>query len=137
MQGDGINLNTIKDICKMVTEHGFSLDNVNFGMGGALLQHLNRDTLRFAMKCSAIRIDDKWKDVSKSPIGDPTKASKAGRISLYKIRNGHACAGTYITMKINESDVIGGIEDILEVVYKNGKLMREQTFDEVRKLASL
>ncbi len=137
IQGDGININSIKDICKMVIEHGFSLDNVNFGMGGALLQHLNRDTLRFAMKCSAIKVDGEWRDVSKSPIGDPMKASKSRRISLYKIHNGDTCAGKYITMKIDDSDVLGGIEDILEIVYQNGKLMRDQNFDEVRKLASL
>lgn len=134
IQGDGTNINTIRDICKMVTEHGFSLDNVNFGMGGALLQHLNRDTLRFAMKCSAIRVDGKWRDVSKSPIGDPTKKSKDGRISTFTNRNGHDVSKTFYTQRLDEQ-TLG--EDVLENVYKNGNLLRDQTFEEVRKLASL
>ncbi len=131
IQGDGININSIKDICKIATEHGFSLDNVNFGMGGALLQHLNRDTLRFAMKCSAIKVDGEWRDVSKSPITDPMKKSKAGRISTFKYGTG---VFSYCTQRLDEQ-TFG--KDILEVVYKNGKLMRDQTFEEVRKLASL
>jgi len=136
IQGDGININSIRDICKMVTKHGFSLDNVNFGMGGALLQHLNRDTLRFAMKCSAIKVNDKWKDVFKSPVGDPMKNSKAGRISTFinKIKNEHDIFTSFYTQRLDEKP-IG--EDILEIVYQNGKLLRDQTFDEVRKLASL
>lgn len=142
IQGDGININTIKDICKMVTEHGFSMNNVNFGMGGALLQHLNRDTLRFAMKCSAIKIDGEWHDVSKDPISDPGKKSKAGRISLYRRRSGHGTAFEYNTMKISEYEQLMETntyyaEDMLETVYCNGKLLRDQTFEEVRKLASL
>ena len=136
IQGDGINLFSIKDICKMVTEHKFSLDNVNFGMGGALLQYPNRDTLRFAMKCSSIKINCKWTDVFKSPIGDPGKASKAGRISLYRKRDGHGAKSEYATLKINPL-IPDNYEDMLEVVYTNGRLIREQTFDEVRKLASL
>jgi len=131
IQGDGINLNSIRDICKMVTEHGFSLDNVNFGMGGALLQHLNRDTLRFAMKCSAIKVDGEWKEVSKSPITDPMKKSKAGRISTFANGTG---VSSFCTQRLDEQ-TFG--KDILEVVYQNGKLMRDQTFEEVRKLASL
>ncbi len=137
IQGDGINLESIKEICKLVVQHGYSLDNVNFGMGGALLQHLNRDTLRFAMKCSSIRINGKWNDVYKDPVGDPTKKSKAGKISLYRTRYGHATAGKYITMRLDESDIIGEIDEVLRPVYINGKLLNETTFNEVRKRASL
>ena len=143
IQGDGINLNTIKDICKMVTNHNFSLDNVNFGMGGALLQHLNRDTLRFAMKCSAIKVDGEWRDVSKDPVGDPEKKSKAGIISLYRERIGKSSHVKYITMKISEyEELIEKIdnyyaEDVFDIVYKNGIILQDQHFDEVRKLASL
>lgn len=134
IQGDGINYSTIRDICRMVTENRFSIDNVNFGMGGALLQHLNRDTLRFAMKCSAIRINDQWVDVYKSPIGDPGKSSKAGRISLYTRRYGH---GTRIEYKTLAEDKYPDYEDILEIVYKDGKLLRKQNLDEIRKLANV
>ena len=51
-------------------------------MGGALLQHCNRDTLKFAMKCSAMKNDEGWFDVYKDPVTDPGKASKRGRFAV-------------------------------------------------------
>lgn len=143
IQGDGINLESIKEICKLIVQHGYSLDNVIFGMGGALLQHLNRDTLRFAMKCSSIRINGKWFDVYKDPVDDPVKKSKAGRLSLYSYRNGHGTGTKYITMKTEEYENCMSdrqreqFTEILQPVYINGKLLNETTFDEVRKKASL
>jgi len=137
IQGDGINYFTIDDIFRMVIENGYSADNVNLGMGGALLQFLNRDTLRFAMKCSAVRINNKWRDdISKSPIGDLGKKSKEGRLSLYTKRNGHGTGIEYKTLKLSD-DINKEYIDVMDIVYQNGKLMREQTLDEVRKLASL
>ncbi len=65
IQGDGVNLQSIEAICKALVDKGWSIDNIAFGMGGALLQQVNRDTQQFAMKCSAIRQDGKWNDVSK------------------------------------------------------------------------
>lgn len=148
IQGDGINLYTIKDICRVVTQHGYSMDNVSLGMGGALLQHLDRDTLRFAMKLSATMRDGKWYDAFKNPVGDPMKRSKAGRISLYRRRNGHGTSYEYVTMRIDEAEHIkqkytlfeecrGCIEEALNIVYVNGKLFNETTLDEVRQRASL
>ena len=37
--------------------HGWSADNIAFGMDGALLQQLNRDPPKFAFKCSAAEIN--------------------------------------------------------------------------------
>lgn len=39
---------------------GWSIDNIGFGMGGALLQRLDRDTQQWAMKCSAALINGRW-----------------------------------------------------------------------------
>ena len=39
---------------------GWSIDNIGFGMGGALLQRLDRDTQQWAMKCSAALIQGTW-----------------------------------------------------------------------------
>ena len=40
-------------------KEGWSSDNLAFGSGGALLQKLNRDTLKCAYKCSAVVINGK------------------------------------------------------------------------------
>lgn len=88
IQGDGINENSINDILTLISAYQFSAENVYFGMGGALLQHCNRDTHEFAMKCSAIKINGVWKDVYKSPKHSQLKLSKKGKLSLYKNENG-------------------------------------------------
>lgn len=137
IQGDGINIDTIKEICRKVIQARFSLDNVNFGMGGALLQHLNRDTLRFAMKCSATKINGKWRDAFKSPVGDTSKKSFAGRISLYKMRNGHGTDYRLVTMKQETAAELMLLEEVLRPVYVNGRLLNYSTFDEIRQRASL
>ena len=126
IQGDGVNEQTIRMILGDFMAHGYSADNIAFGIGGALLQQIDRDTQKFAMKCSAMsRVtdfgDEVWIDVQKDPITDPGKKSKAGRVTLYRERN-----GTYYS----------GVEDwptpVLETVFENGKLVKTYTFEEVR-----
>lgn len=136
IQGDGININTIRGILSRLYINGWSTDNVNFGMGGALLQNLNRDTLRFAMKCSSIEIDSEWKDVFKDPVGDHSKVSKSGRISLYLKDQVHG-RPQYVTMRIDEFEELDSCakkfySEVLRPVYSNGILMNEMSFDEVR-----
>lgn len=77
IQGDGIKLDSIGEILDVYTKAEFSTDSLNFGMGGGLLQEVNRDTCKFAMKCSAIRRGGIWHDVFKDPI-DGGKQSKRG-----------------------------------------------------------
>jgi nicotinamide phosphoribosyltransferase len=95
-------------------------------MGGALLQKLDRDTFKFAMKCSSIRVNGEWRNVSKNPITDVVKKSKAGRISLFQKD------GEYFTEMIYLARWIVNAKEVLVPVYENGKLLKEYTFDEVR-----
>ena len=90
IQGDGVNFESISDICDMMIEEGFSIENIAFGMGGALLQKVDRDTQKFAFKCSSITINGEEAEVRKNPIeinekGERVqsfKKSKAGRLKL-------------------------------------------------------
>lgn len=78
IQGDGITHLTMPMLAQRVFDLGFAPENVIYGSGGGLLQHVNRDTFRFAQKTSAIRIGDTWIDTVKDPITDPGKKSKGG-----------------------------------------------------------
>lgn len=86
--GDGLDFQAIQSILLALKYHRYSLDNIaTFGMGGGLLQKVNRDTMRFAFKCSAMKRLDGWHDVIKNPIGS-NKKSKTGRFfdeSLIKV----------------------------------------------------
>lgn len=133
IQGDGINYHSINQIIRGVTESGWSLDNLVFGMGGALLQQVNRDTQRFAYKLSAIKRGDVWHDVRKNPKSDPSKASKGGR---FAVKN---TSGRFITIPAHRTGNYG-LEipepgDMLESVFLNGDVLTKYTRDEIRKRA--
>jgi nicotinamide phosphoribosyltransferase len=127
IQGDGITADTIGPILATLTGAGWSADNVSFGMGGGLLQQLDRDTLKFAMKCSAARIGGVWRDVWKDPATDPGKASKRGRLALVRE------AGTWQTVPLEGNDA----RDQLRLVYRDGTLVNETNFAEIRRRADL
>ena len=63
IQGDGVNLESIAAILEALKIRKISAENIAFGMGGELLQKVNRDTQKFAMKASAIQINGEWQDV--------------------------------------------------------------------------
>ena len=139
IQGDGIDHATIRSILFCMDIAGFSADNVAFGQGGALLQQVNRDTMKFAMKCSAIGIRQwidqshaswgdevngmvvKWFDVFKDPVTDSGKTSKKGRVTLYQDVNGQYSSGVEDWPK-----------SALVEVFRDGELKKDYTFDEVR-----
>lgn len=135
IQGDGVNPASIRAILERMTVAGYAADNIAFGMGGALLQHLNRDTQKFALKCSAARVDGAWRDVYKAPVTDPGKASKRGRMTLVR----HREFGSFRTVTLPgdavqaEPGLLGqGWEDALVTVWENGRLQKEWTLAEVR-----
>ncbi len=130
IQGDFIDRENkmIERILQVMEWKRWSADNIAFGSGGGLLQKMNRDTLRFAYKCSAIKVDGEWRDVMKDPITDPGKRSKAGRLALVKVD------GTYATMRIEEAARLG-LKNELVPVFRNGELLVDQSFAEIRERA--
>jgi nicotinamide phosphoribosyltransferase len=139
IQGDGINPNSIRAILERVTSAGYATDNVSFGMGGALLQQLNRDTQKFALKCSAARVDGQWVDVYKDPVTDKGKQSKRGRMTLLM----HREYGSFRTVSVPaEAESLSAIEkpmgfdDAMVTVWENGRLIHDWTFDEIRARAA-
>ena len=124
IQGDGIDERAIAFILSAMELNNWSADNIAFGMGGALLQHSNRDTLKFAMKASATCINDEWRDVWKSPASDMGKASKRGRFTL--VRNSDT--GELFTGNTNGHPYL---EDMMETVFLNGRIVKEYSWEEV------
>ena len=129
IQGDGVNELTIRSILGAFMAMGWSADNIAFGMGGALLQQVDRDTQRFAMKCSSAKINGEWVDVQKDPITDAGKKSKAGRVTLWTSDNKFQSA---VDQPKEWTDKGIGWKDALVTVYWNGNLHKDYTFEEVR-----
>lgn len=87
--GDGIDEEPIKEIVDAVHKAGYSLDNLAFGMGGALLQKVNRDDDGWAQKASKIYlVDGTSYGVSKKPKTDPGKKSLEGTPVAYRKPDG-------------------------------------------------
>lgn len=133
IQGDGVNELTIRSILGSFMSMGWSADNIAFGMGGALLQQVDRDTQKFAMKCSAALVNGEWIDVQKDPATDPGKKSKAGRVSLWK--SGSEWASSVDRPHGWYDKALGDFEEVLEEVYRDGNLVKEITFNEIRENA--
>lgn len=133
IQGDGIDHSTIHSILFCMELAGFSADNIAFGQGGALLQMVNRDTMRFAMKCSAVGIREgeflEWRDVYKDPITDSGKKSKKGRVTLWESNGEYQSS---VTMPSGWTDKGLAWNHVLEEVYRDGAMVKEITFDQVR-----
>lgn len=105
--GDGLTPQQIKDIVLRVDQT--DRKRLVFGMGGGLLQKVNRDTLRFALKCSAVKKSDgRWQAVQKNPL-DQTKKSKAGRQQSGE----------------------------MQIVYDQGLLTNQETFKTIRQRVGL
>ena len=115
------DLDEIGVVLDALTTAKFSADNVAFGMGGGLLQKVDRDTMKWAMKASAIKINGFWQDVYKDPVTDHAKISKKGRQALVRDAAG------WRTVPAAEAR-----ENRMTPVYRDGKLLSETSFDAVR-----
>lgn len=124
IQGDGISLESIESILSEMKKLKQSVENITFGMGAALLQKCNRDTLGFAMKASAICIDGKWRDIAKQSVIDPSKQSKRGRLALIK-----NAADKFETINVK---ALNDQENLLRKIYSNGKILALESFKEIR-----
>lgn len=131
IQGDGVNQDSIREILQRLKNENFSASNIAFGIGGSLLQKVNRDTLKFAYKCSAIVTDGNLREVYKQPITDAGKNSKRGRLDLI-LKD-----GKYETVKIENVETIATENSALQTVFENGELLIDDNLDEIRKRANI
>ncbi len=132
IQGDGVNPVSIHNICQSLKDKGFSTSNIAFGIGGALLQKIDRDTMKFAYKCSAIVRDGKLVDVYKEPITDSGKSSKKGRLDLIKDEN-----GDYKTIVLPDIKTVSAENSQLTTVFENGEVLVDDNLESIRKRAKI
>lgn len=131
IQGDGVNYAEIINIYNALKANGVSSENLVLGMGGALLQKVDRDTQKFALKCGSAVINGQEVAVEKSPtemdaqgnITPSFKKSKGGRLKLVKIN------GIFKTVNVQEHPELA---DELHTVFENGELMNTITFEQVK-----
>ena len=129
IQGDGITVSSMSQILSNMRSHKLSASNIAFGMGAGTLQKVDRDTYKFAMKCSAVEINGTWHDVWKEA---PGKDSKRGRLTLV-----HNCVSKeYRTIEFTEA-IDPDERNLMDIKYMNGALMSDYIhFDNIRSEAA-
>lgn len=127
LQGDGINEASIRGIYANMFAKQLSADNIVFGMGGALLQHCDRDWFKFAMKASALCVDGEWRDLFKDPDTDSVKRSKKGRVVTFKDQDGKYFSDREELQLTNHK-----VEDQMHTVWEDGEFLIEWEFNDIK-----
>lgn len=128
IQGDGVNLESINAILYRMTANGYSAENIAFGMGGGLLQSVNRDTLSFAMKASAVKRSGVWLPIGKNPVTDKNKSQKKGKLTLRQNEKGE----WYTSNDFSWQD-----KELLWPVFQDGVVMNYPILSDIRGRAAL
>lgn len=128
IQGDGNNLPIIGEVIRHNELKQWSTNNYGFGMGGGLLQQVNRDEpFSSAFKANWVQKNGVGYDIYKRPKSDPRKNSKRGRLALVW-RDGRM-------QTVREDEAHG--ENLLQTTFLNGEVIGPTTFRAVRERAAL
>lgn len=125
--GDSITLERCEQICSQLKEKGFCSYNVVFGIGSYTYQYVTRDTFGFAIKATYGVVDGEPREIFKQPKTDSgMKNSARGLLHVYK----DSTTGKYV-LQDQVDDFLEGVS-CLDTVFKDGKLTKDQTLQEIR-----
>lgn len=124
--GDSITIERAKQICERLKAKGFASTNIVLGIGSYTYQYNTRDTFGFAMKATYGEVDGVGREIFKDPITDDgTKRSKKGLLCVMEDDNNNIVCYDGCTW---EQEGKG----LLQTVFKNGKLIKETSLEEIR-----
>ena len=128
--GDSITLDRADRICACLQIKGFASSNIVFGVGSFTYQFNTRDTFCQAMKATYAVVNGEERLLFKDPITDNgTKKSQRGMVVVIEKDGeiGFVDGLNKETIKNYES------ADLLELVFKDGKLIRDESLADIRK----
>ncbi|MBU2327237.1 MAG: nicotinate phosphoribosyltransferase [Alphaproteobacteria bacterium] len=128
LQSDGVSLQDIQMILGRLEGMGFSAENISFGMGSGLLHKINRDTLSFTMRTSAVQDgNEQWRPVVRRPSNPQERIAMAGLVAA--IADGHDI------MPVPLED-LGARPNLMATVWQDGELLVDSSLDEIRARAT-
>lgn len=134
--GDSITVQRCEKIYEILKENGFACSNVALGVGSfsfqcieedGVLKPFTRDTFSSCIKATYCEIDGKPVPIFKNPKDGGFKKSQKGCCVVYKFMNNIVYKDEYTWEDANELPY-----QLLETVFKDGKIVKEQTLSEVR-----
>lgn len=134
--GDSITVARTEEIMRRLMKKGFASSNWVLGIGSYTYQHNTRDTFGFAVKATAVQVDDLFVELFKAPKteGETNKKSAKGFLKVVRDEAGDYVLQQNQTFGIDEIDTSSGE---LKVIFKDGKFPNEVTFAQVRERAML
>lgn len=128
--GDAITLERAEEICRRLESKGFASSNVVLGIGSYTYNMNTRDTFGFALKTTYGVVNGNELMLYKDPITDDgTKKSQKGRVVVIE-KDGQLQYQDELDMKSWVS--LHVTEDKMIDVFKNGKLLKDWTLQEIR-----
>lgn len=133
--GDSITVQRCEEIYEILKNNGFACSNVALGVGSFsmhcieednMLKPFTRDTFSSCIKACYAEVDGKCYPIFKNPKDGGFKKSQKGFCYVYKDENGRlAYRDGYTSENLPE-------ENLLETVFRNGKMIKEYTLSEIR-----
>lgn len=133
--GDSITVQRCEEIYKILTKNGFACSNVALGVGSfsfqcieedGILKPFTRDTFSSCIKATYCEIDGKPYPIFKNPKDCGFKKSQKGCCIVYKNDDGYVYFDGY-TWEEAQGEV-----NLLKTIFKDGKMIREQSLAEIR-----
>lgn len=123
--GDSITLERQDSILNLLEKKGFAFSNGVLGIGSFTYEYVTRDTFGFAMKATWGQVNGKAKDIFKNPKTDTGfKKSAKGLLSVYSDKG--------ILKLKDQCSKAEEDSGLLEVVFEDGKLYKDQSLMEIR-----
>ena len=128
--GDSITVERCEEMCKRLMKKGFAVSNCVFGIGSYTYQYNTRDTFGFALKATHAVIKGEEKFIFKDPKTDIGNFKKSQKGMCYVYRDGDDILYKD-QLTIEEQSQYK--YNLLLSVFKNGKLIKDYSLDEIRK----
>lgn len=134
--GDSITVQRCEEIYHILMENGFACSNVALGVGSfsfqcieedGILKPFTRDTFSSCIKATYCEIDGTPTPIFKDPKDGGFKKSQKGCCVVYNSMEGLWYQDEHSWLSASNSPY-----QLLETVFKDGKMVKEQTLSEVR-----
>lgn len=131
--GDSITMDRALDIFERLEAKGFASTNEVDGIGSFTYQYQTRDTFGTAMKATWVMINGVGLNIFKDPVTDKGKMKKSLTGCVVVVENQ---GGEIVVIDgLDPADVEAyGEQNLLELVFDDGVMVRTQTFSEIRGL---
>lgn len=136
--GDSITVQRCEQIYEILTENGFACSNVALGVGSfsfqcieedGILKPFTRDTFSSCIKATYCEINGKPYPIFKNPKDGGFKKSQKGCCVVYREEGILKYRDEY-----NWDEAVADERNLLQTVFKDGTLVKEQTLREIREI---